>query len=365
MTATCVAFDVGPLHGPRTGIGAAVDAMHAALRSRDDIELRDYLISSRAKVGEGTIRLPIPAAAAHRLWSRTDRPSMDRWLGNVDVVHGTNYVVPPTQKPRLVSVYDCWFLRNPSAATPSVRRAGEVLRRSIATGATIHACSQSTADAVREFFPGAEVVTIALGALNVPTASAVIPLADLAGRPFILSIGTLERRKNVPTLVRAFRAVAASHPEVALVIAGGDGDDRDEIDLAIDSLGPVAASRVFLTGRIDEPTRGWLLRHAAVLAYASLDEGFGFPLLDAMQVGLPIVASDVGSIPELTADAALLSAPHDSEALAAHLLAVLTDSQVADRLTAAGATRWESYSWAQCAQDLVKTYNNLAERGQR
>ena len=339
--------------------------MHTALRSRDDVELRDYLISSRAQVGEATTRLPIPAAAAHRLWSRIDRPSMDRWLGGIDVVHGTNYVVPPTRRPRLVSVYDCWFLRNPSAATPSVRRAGEVLRRSIAAGATVHACSQSTAAAVREFFPGAEIVTIALGPLNVPAAAAAVPLADVAGRPFILSIGTLERRKNVPTLVRAFGAVAAEHPEVALVIAGGDGDDRREIDLAIDALGPVAARRVFLTGRIDEPTRGWMLCNAAVLAYPSLDEGFGFPLLDAMQVGLPIVASDVGSIPELTADVALLSSPHDSESLAAHLLAALTDSQLAGRLTAAGATRWRSYSWTRCADDLVKTYNNLAERGRR
>ena len=365
MTATCVAFDVGPLHGPRTGIGAAVAAMHAALCSRNDVDLHDYLVSSRAQVSKGTTRLPIPAAAAHRLWSRFDRPSMDHWLGGIDVVHGTNYVVPPTRRPRLVSVYDCWFLRNPTAATPGVHRAGEVLRRSIASGAIIHACSQSTAAAVREFFPRVEIVTVALGPLNVPAAAAVVPLADVAGRPFILSIGTLERRKNVPTLVRAFGAVTAAHPEVALVIAGGNGDDCDEIDSAIDALGPVAAARVFLTGRVDEPTRGWLLRNASVLAYPSLDEGFGFPLLDAMQVGLPIVASDAGSIPELTAESALLSSPHDSEALAANLLAVLTDSQLAGRLTAAGATRWPTYSWTHCADDLVKTYDHLAERGRR
>lgn len=363
MTAIRVAFDVGPLYGPRTGIGSAVDAMHAELQRRDEVTMLDYLVSMRAKVGAGCTRLPIPAAAAHRLWSRFDRPSMDHWLKGVDVVHGTNYVVPPTRRPRLVSVYDCWFLRNPAAAAPSVRRAGEVLRTSIAGGSTVHACSQSTADAVREFFPGADVVTITLGALEVPAAAVAAPLGELAGRPFIVSIGTLERRKNIPTLVRAFGEVAAAQPDVVLVVAGGDGDDRDDIDEAIDAVGPVVARRVMLTGRIDEPTRGWLLRNAAVLAYPSLDEGFGFPLLDAMQVGLPIVASNAGSIPELTADAALLSSPSDSDALAAHLLAALTDSQVSNRLIAAGSNRWQHYSWANCADTLVSTYRDLVTRG--
>jgi hypothetical protein len=94
MNVTRVAFDVGPLHGPRTGIGVAVAAMRAALVDRPDVELDDYLISFRAKVSADTTRLPLPAAFAHQLWSRVDHPRVDRWLGPADLIHGTNYVVP-------------------------------------------------------------------------------------------------------------------------------------------------------------------------------------------------------------------------------------------------------------------------------
>ena len=362
MTAIRVAFDVGPLHGPRTGIGAAVAAMHAALHANVAVDVQDYLLSFRATVADGTRRLPVPAAIAQRLWSRFDRPTMDRWLGDAQVVHGTNYVVPPTRRPRLVSVYDCWFLSNPTLANSAVRRAGEVLRRSIAGGATVHACSTSTADAVRTFFPGADVITIPLGALPVPDPSPRAPIAEIDGRRFIVAIGTLERRKNLPTLVRAFADVAAVDADTLLVLAGADGDDRAAIDRAIDALGPQVARRVLLTGRVDEPTRGWLLRNAAVLAYPSLDEGFGFPLLDAMQVGLPIVASDAGSIPELSGAAALLSPPNDPTPLAANLLLALGDSAVIHQLRSAGADQWRRYSWNHCVDGLISTYRLLDDR---
>jgi hypothetical protein len=117
-----VGFDVGPLSGPRTGIGLAVGAMRDALLRRDDVHLDDYLISFRAKPVAGERRLPLPATVALRLWARTDHPRADRWLPDVDVIHGTNYVVPPAKVRRLVSVYDCWFLRHPSEVSADARR---------------------------------------------------------------------------------------------------------------------------------------------------------------------------------------------------------------------------------------------------
>ena len=134
----------------------------------------------------------------------------------------------------------------------------------------------------------------------------------------MLAVGKLERRKNLPTLVRAFGELTTAHPDLHLVLAGSDGDDRPAIDAAVDSLG-AASNRVSFTGRIDDDVRSWLLHHASVLAYPSLDEGFGFPLLDAMQAGVPIVASNAGSIPEVGGDAVLLSAPDDVAALASNL----------------------------------------------
>jgi len=144
-----LALDVGPLHGHRTGVGAAVAAMVDALAARDDVELLPYVLSFRSRPEPPTRRLPLPAAAAHELWSRLDHPRLDRWLGRADVVHGTNYVVPPTRRPAVVSVYDCWFLLHPELAAPAVRRSGAVLRRRVRAGATVHASSAATADRVR------------------------------------------------------------------------------------------------------------------------------------------------------------------------------------------------------------------------
>ena len=92
-----VAIDVAPLHGPRTGIGHAVAGLVGALSASERaVSLKPYVTSTRAKREDSQRRLPLPAAAAIRLWSRTS-PPLDRFLGRPDVVHGTNYVVPPSR----------------------------------------------------------------------------------------------------------------------------------------------------------------------------------------------------------------------------------------------------------------------------
>src|SRR5680860_359364 len=133
-----LAIDIGPLYGHRTGVGVAVDG-----------RLAPYLVSFRADHDPGHRKLPLPGIVASHIWSRTDRPTADRWLGPGDVLHGTNYVAPPTARATVISVYDCWFLANPKAAGPLVRRAGRTLRRRVAEGAWIHTSSAATAEQAR------------------------------------------------------------------------------------------------------------------------------------------------------------------------------------------------------------------------
>ncbi|MGD9999994.1 MAG: glycosyltransferase family 4 protein [Ilumatobacteraceae bacterium] len=360
MAAPSVAFDVGPLVGARTGVGAAVAALRDALTERDDVVLLPYVTSFRARPQAGVRRLPIPAAVAHRMWGRSDHPRADRWLHPAAVVHGTNYVVPPSRAPRIVSVYDCWFLRHPDLAHPDVVRAGRVLVRALRSGAVAHASSRATADAITELVPAAEVRTIPLAALPLPPPAPACPVAELSDRDFVLALSTVERRKNLPRLVEAFGMMAGDHPDLRLVIAGGDGDDRPAVDAAIDRLTPAAADRVMLTGWVDDPARSWLLHHARVLAYPSLDEGFGFPLLDAMQAGTPVVASTAGSIPEVAGDAALLVDPLDVPALAGALSRTIDHDDVRQALVGAGAARLASYSWSRTAADITALYREMA-----
>jgi glycosyltransferase involved in cell wall biosynthesis len=360
MAVPSVAFDVGPLVGPRTGVGVAVAALRGALEARDDVELVPYLTSFRARPEPGVRRLPLPAAVAHRAWARTDHPRVDRWLPQASVVHGTNYVVPPSRRPRVVSVYDCWFLRHPDLAHPEVVRAGRVLVRALRSGAVAHASSSATASAISELVPTAEVRTVPLAALPLPPPAPACPVAELDGRDFVLALSTVERRKNLPRLVEAFGHVASEHRDLRLVIAGGDGDDRHAVESAIDRLEPATSDRVMLTGWIDDAARSWLLHHARALAYPSLDEGFGFPLLDAMQAGTPVVASTAGSIPEVAGDAALLVDPHDVTALASALVRAVADDDTRRALVSAGAGRLASFSWRRTAAEMTALYREMA-----
>lgn len=363
MARLTVAFDTGPLHGPKTGIGFAVEALQRALQQRDDVTLLPYVLSFRADLADGTRRLPLPAATAHAVWARRDAPRVDRWLRGAEVVHGTNYVVPPSRLPTLVTVYDCWFLHHPDLASPAVRRAGAVLERAVRRGATVHTSSAATERLVRERFPSAHVRTVHLGPLEPAPIAATPPVPELVGRPYVLAIGTVERRKNLPTLVRAFGAIAGTHPELRLVLAGSAGDDSIRVREAVDQLGPELGGRVLLTGRVDDGVRGWLQHHATVLAYPSLDEGFGFPLLDAMRAGVPVVASNAGSIPEVAGEAALFHLPMDVDALAEALSRAVDDRELRTRLVAAGDRQWRSFSWQRCADEMVQLYRAVAERG--
>ncbi len=364
-----VAIDAGPLLGPKTGIGLAVDQLVSAFDRRDDIALTRYACSFRGRLEPGMRRLPIPAALAHRAWARCAYPRLDRFLRPAALVHGTNYVVPPSRLPRVVSVYDCWFLREAAAdhsVDAAVARAGRVLRRATDAGAVVHASSQATADAVGELLGTERIHVIHLAALPARTAPVeqAAPIAELADAPYVLALGTLERRKNLPRLVAAFDELAARHADVRLVLAGADSDDRDAVNDAIDALRPAARARVAMSGRIDDQAKAWLLSHAAVLAYPSLDEGFGFPLLEAMQNDVPVVASRAGSIPEVAGDAALLVDHDDVAALTEALDAALTDSALRHQLIAAGRRRLGVFSWDTTAAQLVDLYRDVIQQAQ-
>lgn len=357
-----VGIDVGPLYGHRTGIGVAVDGIVEGLDRRDDVTTVPYLTSFRSPPRPGHRRLPVPGIVASHLWSRLDRPRADRWLAGCDVVHGTNYVVPPTSLPAVVSVYDCWFLAHPEAATPVVRRAGARLRRAVDRGAWVHASSAATARSVTELLGTDRVVTIHLGPPTLP------PVGDRSGdgvsrfdgRPFVLAIGTEERRKGLPLLVDAFGAVAARHPGLLLVLAGASGDDSDRIGAAV-AASPVA-DRIVRVGAVDDRRKAELLRSAAVLAYPSLDEGFGFPILEAQAAGTPIVATDVGSVAEVAGDGAVLVPDRSVDAFAAALDEVLAGRTDRSGLVTAGRANLGRFSWEATVSGLVDLYRTVVLR---
>lgn len=361
-----VAFDVGPLHGHRTGVGHAVGAMFQALEGADAaddmpaVTLIPYLTSARARLADDTRRLPIPAALAHRLWSRLPGPCFDRWLGDVDVVHGTNYVVPPSRLPRVVSVYDCWFLEHPELAQPAVARAGAVLRRAVDSGAHVHTSSDATNERVRRILSTDRVTTVHLAPLPLQPTPPDPPIAGLPPGRFVVAIGTEERRKNLPRLVDAYDRAVGDGLDAHLVIAGTPGDDSVQTTTAIERARPAAQRRIVRLGRIGDTTKWWLLHHATALAYPSLDEGFGFPILEAQGVGTAVVGGDAGSIPEIGGDGVELVDPHDVDSIADGLLHVVGDEAHRQHRIELGATNVRRFSWTSTAQQLTAIYDRLA-----
>jgi glycosyltransferase involved in cell wall biosynthesis len=360
-----VAIDVGPTIGPTTGIGRFVTELVDALGRLDEPPaVERYVLSFRASLPSGVRRLPFPAGLTLRAWGHTDRPRARAALQGAEVVHGTNYVVPPSGLPSVVTVHDCSFVTRPELVGATVRRFEPVLRRAIGRGAWVHAPSAYVGAQAGELLGTDRVRVVPHG--PPPTVAVppdLAPLAGLDGRPYLLAIGTREPRKNLPRLVDAFGLVHAAHPELALVLAGADGPDRANIDAAVDRLAPAAIGQVLVTDWVSEARRADLLRGATVLAYPSLDEGFGFPLLEAMQLGVPVVAADAGAIPEVAAGAAVLVPPQDTAALAEALVRAVTDTTLRAGLIAAGTGRLGAFSWERTAGALNALYGEAAMDG--
>lgn len=364
-----IAIDGTPLLGHRTGVGEVTAGLLDALAVRADVEVHAYALTWRGRselagvvpAGVHPTTRPIPATVVREAWERgLARPRAEDWTGPVDVVHATNFVAPPAKAPVVVTVHDVTFVRFPELCTADTLRYPALLRRALARGATVHTPSEFVAGEVREHFrvPDDRVVAIHSG---IPAVRHGDPArgARLAGTDrYVLALGTVEPRKNLTTLVRAFDRVAAGDPDLRLVIAGPPGWDAPRVQSAIDSI--AARERVVQTGFVRDTDRADLLAGAAVFAYPSVYEGFGFPPLEAMVCGVPVVAGDAGALPEVLGDAAVFVEPHDVDALA-DAIAALVDPDAPGRaaLIARGTERAGRYDWATTAERMVALYRSV------
>jgi glycosyltransferase involved in cell wall biosynthesis len=309
----------------------------------------------------------MPARPLHASWGRRDGPPLEWFIGATEVVHGTNFLVPPTSRAAaVVSVHDLTPLHHPELCNEATLAYPGLIRRAVGRGAWVHTDSAFVAGEVQEAF-GADpsrvrVVNPGIPVLPVPAAAdaeAVLRRLLPGGlRQFCLSIGTAEPRKDLPGLVRAFDAVAERQRDVALVLAGPPGWGEQALEAAIE--GAASRDRIVRTGWVTQPDLAALLARASVLAYPSLYEGFGFPPLQAMQAGVPVVATRAGSLPEVLGDAAALVEPGDHDALVDALGRCLDEEEERARLIAAG-TEWSArYSWERCGEGLETLYRDAA-----
>jgi glycosyltransferase involved in cell wall biosynthesis len=371
-----VGFDATPLLGRPTGVGAFCAGALEGLGRRDDVSVSAFAVSWRRRLGiaalvppgVGSTQRPMPARPLHAAWARLDVPPLEWFIGNVDVVHGSNFVVPPTRRAaRVVTVHDLTVSLYPELCDTPTLAYPRLIRRAVAGGAWVHTPSAYVAaEVVAELGvdPG-RVRAVHHGVPPLPDAAASpagvvdgIRLPPGCGR-YVLAVGTIEPRKDYPLLVRAFGAVAAAHADTALVIVGGDGWGSERFAEAL--AGSPVRDRVVRPGYLDDVTLAGVLRGAAALAYPSRYEGFGLPPLQAMAAGVPVVATSAGAVPEVVGDGAWLVDPGDGDALAERLVQVLDGGPDVDALVGRGRVRSRGFTWEACAAGLAGLYRDAVE----
>ena len=281
---------------------------------------------------------------------------------SADLVHVPALTaVPRSRVPLVFTVHDLAFRSFPGHHNRRTRVMAELaLRRAVKTAAAFIAVSAFTASELRRITGiGPERIHVIAEAAE----ESFRPVDDSAclarygiATPYLLYVGTLEPRKNLPLLLRAYAALGPV--EAKLVVVGSKGWMYDEI---FDLVGRLdLASRVVFTGFVPDDDLPALLTAATAFVYPSLHEGFGLPVLEAMQCGAPVITSNVSSLPEVAGDAALLVSPTDLDGLTGALRRVLAEPGLRAEMRERSLRQASRFSWKRTAEETLEVYRRVA-----
>lgn len=377
-----IAIDYTPALHQGAGIGRYTRELIAAL-ARIDAHNQYILFCAGAEPGLQGANLPdLPAnfmLRATRIsprwltigWHRLRLPwPAEQLTGECDIFHSPDFALPPLRHARgVVTVHDLSFLRLPQCAEPSLRAFLErAVPRALSRAAHVLADSDNTRRDLIELLaiPPEKISVVPAGvASHFRPVRNVLQLAEVRARYqlpqwFILSVGTLEPRKNFPRLISAFarlrRHTGLPHE---LVIVGSQGWLFQDIYERVAKEG--LEELVHFTGFVVDQDLPALYTLADLMVYPSLYEGFGLPPLEAMACGTPVVASNNSSLPETLGNAALLVDAEDVEALADAMARVLGNANLRARLSDLGRAQAARYTWENAARALLAAYQKALQ----
>ncbi len=375
-----IGIDYTAAHEQGAGIGRYVRELVRALAALDDATPYRLFVA-----GAQRCALP-PSPGANfawrptritplwfaRLWHRLQLPlPVEAFTGRVQLFHATDFTLPPTLPGTrtLLTVHDLSFVRAPETTTPVLKAyLDAVVPRSVRRATHVLADSQATKDDLVELYgTPPDKITVLLGGVNpefkpvtdADARQAVRARYSLPPNPYIFSVGTVQPRKNYARLIEALATLGPQYADVHLVIAGGRGWLDAPIYQTVRDLG--MSERVHFTGFARDEDLPALYSEAVCLAYPSLYEGIGLPVLEAMACGTPVVTSTVSSLPEVAGDAALLVDPYDVQALAGALRHLLDDSALRETLIARGVRQAAFFTWERAATQLLAVYWQMVQ----
>jgi glycosyltransferase involved in cell wall biosynthesis len=363
-------FDAQVAVDQRAGIGRYARCLAAALASvvhPDELEL--FWFDSRRRPAPASlagirarVHRWVPRRLVQACWKAAGWPPFDWFAGRADVYHFPNFVRPPLASGRsVVTVHDLAFLRYPGTGERrNVRwltsRIGDTVLRADA----VIAVSEFGAREMEELLGVSRERLHAIPngvSIRRPAPDDVVATRRRLGldAPYLLHVGTLEPRKNIPFLVDVFERLERFDGD--LVIAGQHGWKDGPILRRI--VGSRRAHRIRHLDFVGEEDLPSLYAGAETFVFPTLYEGFGLPALEAMACGTPVVAAGVASLPEVVGDAGILVDGYDADEWAARVARVLDDAELCDRLRRAGPARAAELTWGKAAQRTLDVYRKV------
>lgn len=289
---------------------------------------------------------------------------------HVDVFHAPANILPLAYRgPSVITIHDLAIYKEPSWFPRQVLSTSVLVPRSLTHAKRIIAVSNSTAEDIQIFFnvPSRKIKVIYEGVEHFITTRAARERARKTyniRHPYFLFVGTLEPRKNLPRAIRAYARFVRREGELArdteFLIAGGKGYRAEEIPTVIRDEG--MQRRVRLLGFVSQQDKVALMKDAIAFVFPSLYEGFGLPVLEAMQLGTPVIASDTSSMTEIVGRAGLLVNPEKTEPIARAMGLLLANSKLRREFGIRGKLKAKQFRWETTARETLKVYHQVARQ---
>jgi glycosyltransferase involved in cell wall biosynthesis len=357
------------------GVGRYIAGLTRALSEIDD-ENHYLLFSSSLRERISLRALPsnfhlidrrIPVRLLNWTWHRYGIPSLDRLCGtSVDITHSPHPLILPSRRGRsIVTIHDLFFFRYPEQTTAEIRRdyTSQVVSHASRADAILTVSETTAAEIEQELGIDRTRMTVVPNGIDpdvfapkLETDRQVALLYDLPSR-FLLFVGTLEPRKNIPTLVEAVGILTRRGWDGVLLLAGGSGMDQPKIDAAVERLR--LGSWIRKLGYVAPKHLPAIYRRAHVLVNPSHWEGFGLPPLEAMVCRVPVVASDIPAHREITGSAALYVSAEDPNSIADGIENVWNDDTLRAKLMERGASQVKRFTWEATARKTLALYKKL------